>query len=96
MPQTLKEIRRLLGFALFFRNFILILGMTLLPFYKLLKKDTKIEPTKQRYDSLEKLKADLLSATETTLRLPKRGLKYLLLCDASTYGAGFVLMVEDS
>ena len=67
----------------------------MLPVYRLLKKDTKIEPTKEHYDSLEKLKADLLAATETTLRLPKPGLKYVLLCDASTYGAGFVLMVED-
>ena len=69
--------------------------MTLLPFYRLLKTDTKIEPTKEHFDSLEKLKADLLAATETTFRLPKPGLKYVLLCDASTYGAGFVSMVED-
>ena len=95
MPRTLKQIRRLPGFQQFFRNFIPSLGTTLPPFYKLLKKDTEIEPTKEHYDSLEKLKADLLSATETTLRLPKPGLKYVLLCDASTYGAGFVLMVQD-
>ena len=30
-----------------------------------------------------------------TLRLSKPGLQYVLLCDASYYGAGFVLMVED-
>ena len=30
-----------------------------------------------------------------TLRLPKPGLQYVLLCDASYYVAGFVLMVED-
>ena len=30
-----------------------------------------------------------------TLRLPKPGLQYVLLCDASYYGAGFVLMAED-
>ena len=30
-----------------------------------------------------------------TLRLPKPDLQYVLLCDASYYGAGFVLMVED-
>ena len=30
-----------------------------------------------------------------TLRLAKPGQKYILLCDASYYAAGFVLMVED-
>ena len=30
-----------------------------------------------------------------TLRLPKPGLQYVILCDASYHGAGFVLMVAD-
>ena len=34
-------------------------------------------------------------ATEMTLRLAKPGLQYVLLCDASYHGAGFVLMIED-
>ena len=95
MHRTLKQIRRIFAFAQFFRNFIPNLGLTLLPFYKLLKKDTKTEPSKEHYDSLEKLKANFLAATETTLGLPKPGLKYVLLRDAITYGAVFVLVVEN-
>ena len=36
-----------------------------------------------------------MEATNVTLRLPKPGLQYVILCDASYHGAGFVLMVED-
>ena len=36
-----------------------------------------------------------MEATNVTLRLPKPGLQYVILCIASYHGAGFVLMVED-
>ena len=36
-----------------------------------------------------------MEATNVTLRLPKPGLQYVILCDASYHGAGFVLVVED-
>ena len=45
--------------------------------------------------NLEILKTDLQKATNLTLRLAKPGLQYVLLCDASYYGSGFVLMIED-
>ena len=80
MPRTLKQIRRLLRFALILRSFIPKLGMTLLSSHKLLKNDTKIDPKKEHFHRLEKLKAGLLSATETFLRLPEPGMKYVLLC----------------
>ena len=38
---------------------------------------------------------DLINATNLTLRLPKPGLQYVLLSDASYHGRGFVLMIED-
>ena len=36
-----------------------------------------------------------MEARNVTLRLPKPGLQYVIHCDASYHGAGFVLMVED-
>ena len=36
----------------------------------------------------------MIQATTLTLRLPKPGLQYVILCDASYHGTGFVLMVE--
>ena len=46
-------------------------------------------------ESFDNLKKDLLKATETTLRLAKPGQQYVILCDASYYSSGFVLMFED-
>ena len=37
MPNTVKQMERLIGFVQFFRNFIPNLGQKLLPFYKLLR-----------------------------------------------------------
>ena len=95
MPKTTKQVKRLIGFAQFFRNFIPNLGEKLIPFYKLLQKGANLEANETHYNALETVKKDLLEATEMTLRLPEPGLQYVLLCDASYYGAGFVLMVED-
>ena len=36
-----------------------------------------------------------MDATNVTLQLTKPGLQYVILCDASYHGAGFVLLVED-
>ena len=95
MPKTTKQVKRLIGFVQFFRNFIPNLNEKLLPFYQLLRKGVEFETTQEQIKALETLKKDLLDATEMTLRLPKPDLQYVLLCDASYYGAGFVLMVED-
>ena len=68
----------------------------LVPFYKLLRKESKITTNEEHKDKLDTLKMDLFEATKMTLRLPKPGLHYVLLCDASYYAAGFLLIVEDS
>ena len=95
MPDTVRQVKRLIGFVQFFRNFIPDLNQKLLPFYKLLRKDTEFIISNAHTDALEALKMDLINATNLTLRLPKPGLQYVLLCDASYHGTGFVLMIED-
>ena len=96
MPRTIKQVKRLIGFVQFFRNYMPSLGEILLPFYKLLKKQIDFEITEDHYKNLETLKKDLIQAITLTLRLPKPGLQYVILCDASYDGTGFVLMVEDN
>ena len=93
-PKTTKQIKRLICFTQFFRNYIPNLGEKLISFYKLLKKDVVIETTEEHVKALEVIK-DLMEATNVTLRLPKPDLKNVILCDANYQGAGFVLMVED-
>ena len=95
MPQTVKQVKRLIGFVQFFRNYMPSLGEKLIPFYRLLRKDVAFQTDEEHHKSLEVLKHDLIQATDITLRLPKPGLQYVILCDASYHGTGFVLMVED-
>ena len=95
MPETVKQVERLIGFVQFFRSFMPTLGQKLLPFYKLLRKDVEFKTTTEHSEALDVLKTDLRNATNFTLRLAKPGLQYVLLCDASYHGTGFVLMIED-
>ena len=41
MPETTKQVKRLIGFIQFFKNFIPKLGEKLTPFYQMLRKDAK-------------------------------------------------------
>ena len=95
MPNTVKQVKRLIGFVQFFRNFIPNLGQKLLPFYKLLREENVFTITNDHHGSLNTSQADLTRATDLTLRLAKPGLQYVILCDASFHGTGFVLMIED-
>ena len=93
MLKTTKQVKRLIGFTQFFRNYIPQLGGKLMSFYKLLKKHAVIETTEKHVKALEVIKKDLMEAINVTLRQPKPGLQYVILCDASYHGAGSVLMV---
>ena len=95
LPKTTRQDKRLIGFLQFFWNYIPNLGEKLIPFYRMLKKDSTLEPDETHWKALATLKDDLLISTTMTLRLAKPGQKYILLGDASYYAAGFVLMVED-
>ena len=66
-----------------------------MPFYKLLRKENVFTITNDHHESLNTLKADLTRETDLMLRLAKPGLQYVILCDASSHGTGFVLMIED-
>ena len=79
MTKNIKQVKRLIGLLQFFRNYIPKLGEKLIPFYRLLRRDTKIVTTDQHARNLQELQTDLLQATKMTLRLPKPGLQYILL-----------------
>ena len=95
LPTTVKQVKRLVGFTLFFRSFLPNLAQNLMPWYKLLRKDVKFILQDEHLQSFDNIMKDLLKATETTLRLAKPGQQYVILCDASYYSSGFVLMIED-
>ena len=62
MPRTVKQVKRLIGFLQFFRNYMPSLGEKLIPFYKLLKKQIDFEITEDHYKNLETLKAQTTQA----------------------------------
>ena len=95
LPATVRQVKQLVGFVLFFRSFLPNLAQNLMPWHKLLRKNVEFELQDDHLQSFETIKKDLLQATKTTLRLAKPGQQYVILCDASYYSSRFVLMIED-
>ena len=95
LPAAVRQVKRLVGFVLFFRSFLPNLAEILMPWYKLLRKDLEFELQDDHLKGFETVKRDLLQATKITLRLAKPGQQYVILCDASYYSCGFVLIIED-
>ena len=95
MPKNVKQVKRLIGFLQFFRLFIPSLSVKLVDFYKLLRNDVPFVINEKHEENFQTLKEDLQKATSTYLRLPKPDLQYVIITDASYYGAGYVLMIED-
>ena len=96
MPKNPKQVKRLIGFLQFFRSFLPHLSIKLLEFYKLLRKDVPFIINDIHKENFNTLREDLLRATELYLTLPVPDKQYVILTDASFYGAGYVLMIEDS
>ena len=94
-PTTVKQVKRLFGFTLFFPSFLPNLAQNLMLWYELLRKDIKFLLQDEHVNCFDNIKKDLLKATETTSRLAKPGQQCVILCDASYYSSGFVLMIED-
>ena len=94
MPNTLKQLKRLIGFVHFFRKFIPNLGQRVLLFYKFLRNENVFTITIDNHESSNTLKAELTRVTVLKIRLAKPGLKYVFLYDASFHGTGFVIMIE--
>ena len=67
-----------------------------MPWNKLLRKDVEFFLQDELLKSFHNKKQDLPKATDTTLRLAKPGQQYVIVCDASFYSSGFVLMIEDN
>ena len=85
MAITVKQMKRLICCAQFFRNFIPNLGQKLSPFYKLLRKENVFTITNDHHESFNTLKADLTRATALTLT-------YVQLNQASSMSS-FVMLV---
>ena len=93
-PRKPKQVKRMIGFFQFYKAFIPELAEKLLPFYRLLKKDTNFVIKEEHQVMLEKLTNDLGTACDLSLRLPKVDQQYVIMADASSYAARYLLMTE--
>lgn len=92
-PTSVKQTRRLLGMASWYRRFIPNFADLSAPITDLLKKGKKFIWSKEAHDSFENIK-NLLS-TAPILITPDYAKPFFLRCDASTEGVGGVLFQLD-
>ena len=94
-PKTIKQVRKFIGFIQSFQKFIPNLAVKLRPFFNLLRKNEKFIITKEHTNSIEILKRDLNQACQLSLKMAKPNCVFILVCDASFYAAGYILLIED-
>jgi hypothetical protein len=93
-PKTVKEVRSFLGFTNYFRRFIQAFAQLTRPFNDLTKKDVPYAWTQDCQMSFDKLKEALTTAP--VLQPPDNSKPFEVVCDASGYAVGAVLLQEGS
>nr|CAB3502859.1 unnamed protein product [Digitaria exilis] len=89
-PKNVSEVRSFLGLAGYYRRFIENFSKIAKPMTELLRKDTLFEWTEKCEASFQELKSRL--TTTPVLTLPDIRKDFVIYCDASRQGLGFVLM----
>ncbi|WVZ52463.1 hypothetical protein U9M48_003517 [Paspalum notatum var. saurae] len=92
VPEVVKEVRRFLGLAGYYRRFIESFSRIAKPMTSLLEKGVPFIWTKERQDAFDELKKRLTTAP--VLTLPDLTKSFTVYCDASKEGLGCVLMQE--
>lgn len=92
-PRTVRELRRFLGLAGWYRRFVEGFADISSPLTDLTSKTKKFEWNPEAQKSFEILKEKLTSAP--VLITPNFSKPFVIQCDASTYGVGGVLAQED-
>lgn len=90
-PKNVKDVRRLIGLAGWYRRFIGNFSAITAPITELTKKTTqKFEWTAAADESFKKLKVALTTAP--ILAMPDYSKPFIIQCDSSLYGIGCVLI----
>lgn len=91
IPQTVKEVRRIIGMASWYRRFIPNFSALLAPLNALLKKNAKIVWTSECDNTLRELKERLSTAPVLNCPDYEHDFPFFVQTDASNYGLGAVL-----
>ncbi|WZY77754.1 hypothetical protein YC2023_024138 [Brassica napus] len=89
-PKTVKDVRSFLGHAGFYRRFILDFSKIARPLNNLLCKDIKFDFTPECMRAFEDLKKFLITAP--VVQAPDWNLPFEIMCDASDFAIGAVLV----
>ena len=93
VPTCVKEVSSFLGFASYYRSFVLGFCHIASPLHELTKKGVKFQWSSQCQDAIDKLKGKFISSP--VLAYPKNDLTYVLDTDASLFGVGAILSQVD-
>lgn len=88
-PRNVREVRRVVGLASWYRRFVPQFSTVVAPLTSLLKKNTIFKWTENCEEALQKIKRHLISAP--VLSCPDFDLPFTIQTDASDYGLGAVL-----
>nr|GEZ01968.1 reverse transcriptase domain-containing protein [Tanacetum cinerariifolium] len=92
-PTTVNGVRSFLGHASFYRHFIQYFSKIARPMTHLLEKETPFMFSKDCIDAFENLKKKLTEAS--ILVVPDWNLPFELMCDASNFAIGAVLLLQE-
>ncbi|WMV41436.1 hypothetical protein MTR67_034821 [Solanum verrucosum] len=92
-PTSPIDIRSFLGLAGYYRLFVEVFSSILSPSTKFTQKIVKFQWTEACEKSFEELKTRLTTAPVLTLREGTQG--FVVYCEASRVGLGFILMKND-
>jgi transposase InsO family protein len=92
-PRTLREVRRFVGMASFFRKFIKNFAMIVEPLVRLTRKETPFKWTEEEESAFAEIKVLLMS--KPILAFPDYEKPFHIFTDASNVGQGGALMQKD-
>lgn len=94
LPKKVKELRRFLGMASWYRRFVPNFAEIASPLHDLTKHKTRtLKWNEKAKQSFEKLKSELIKAP--VLAIPDFSKKFIIQCDASNHAIAAVLVQKD-
>ena len=95
-PKSENVLQRCLGFLNYNRNYVPRMAEKLDPIYKLLKAEVPINITSELKETFDSVNKALSHACQLALKQPIPGKQLVLMTDAGSRSAGYVLMFEDN
>ena len=93
VPQNVTHVRQFVGLANYFRKFVMSFSEMAKPLTDLTRAGTEWKWKEEQQQAFDRIKDALTQAP--TLAMPDTQLPYTVICDASNFGIGAVLLQEE-